>query len=230
MGGVLKTSVRRPRICAAISRPLYPSRGHLQPSPGLLHRWPGHLSLARFGSPQSTEAQNPIGRQVLTSLLTAHPSERLRAHSTFRLSGQPPAHQASAALLSVAGLETTAASGTPRFLHRRGSWSLSLPQLWRTNEGHRVAHRCRHPASFSTSGNRCGMKTLSPTRIFRVLRHAPYLCVLPLPKSLLPASSALVIVILSCGSQPLGTGCRELLSVAQSRHTSTPLLPTIEFP
>src|SRR5205807_9052499 len=63
LGGVLKTSVRRPRICAAISRPLYPSRGHLQPSPGLLHRWPGHLSLARFGSPQSTEAQNPIGRQ-----------------------------------------------------------------------------------------------------------------------------------------------------------------------
>src|SRR2546430_7106750 len=55
-------------------------------------------------------SQNPIGRQVLTSLLTAHPSERLRAHSTFRLSGQPPAHQASAALLSVAGLETTAAS------------------------------------------------------------------------------------------------------------------------
>src|SRR5205823_15064638 len=109
----------------------------------------------------------------------------------------------------VAGLETTAASGTPRFLHRRGSWSLSLPQLWRTNEGHRLAHRCRHPASFSTSGNRCGMKTLSPTRIFRVLRHAPYLCVLPLPKSLLPASSALVIVILSCGSQPLGTWCRE---------------------
>jgi len=64
------------------------------PSPGLLHRWPGHLSLARFGSPQSTEAQNPIGRQVLTSLLTAHPSARLRAHSTFWLSGQPPAHQA----------------------------------------------------------------------------------------------------------------------------------------
>src|SRR2546429_6865977 len=108
--------------------------------------------------------------------------------------------------------------------------TLFRSQLWRTNEGHRVAHRCRHPASFSTSGNRCGMKTLSPTRIFRVLRHAPYLCVLPLPKSLLPASSALVIVILSCGSQPLGTGCRELLSVAQSRHTSTPLLPTIEFP
>src|SRR2546429_4618740 len=55
-------------------------------------------------------------------------------------------------------------------------------------------------------------------------------CALPISKSLLPASSALVIVILSCGSQPLGTGCRELLSVAQSRHTSTPLLPTIEFP
>src|SRR5439155_23168271 len=97
-------------------------------------------------------------------------------------------------------------------------------------EGRRVAHRCRHPASFSTSGKRCRMKTLSPTRFFRVLRHAPYLCVLPLPKCLLPASSALVIVILSCGCQPLGSGCRELLSLAQSRHTSTPLLPTIEFP
>src|SRR5207247_10765224 len=152
----------------------------------------------------------PIVRQVLTSLLTSHPSEMLRAHSTFRLSGQPPAHQASAALLSVAGLETTAASGTPRFLHRRGSWSLSLPQLWRTNEGHRVAHRCRHPASFSTSGNRCGMNTLSPTRIFRVLRHAPYLCVLTLPKSLLPASYVLIIVILSCCSRFLGLESREL--------------------
>jgi hypothetical protein len=50
-----------------------------------------------------------------------------------------------------------------------------------------------------------------------------------LPKSLLPASSALVIVILFRGSQLIGTWCREWLSVAQSWHTSTPLLPTIEF-
>jgi hypothetical protein len=48
VGGVLEASLRWPRLCAAISRPLHPSRGHLQPPPGLLCRWPSHLSLARF--------------------------------------------------------------------------------------------------------------------------------------------------------------------------------------
>ena len=73
------------------------------------------------------------------------------------------------------------------------------------------------------------MKQLSLTPTLRVLRHAPYLSVLPLSKSLLPASSALVTVILSCGSQLIATWCREWLSVARSRHTFTPLLPIIEF-
>ncbi len=36
LGGVLETPLRWPRICAAISGPLHPSRGHLQSSPGLL--------------------------------------------------------------------------------------------------------------------------------------------------------------------------------------------------
>ncbi len=35
LGGLLETPLRRPRICAPISGPLHPSRGHLQPSPGL---------------------------------------------------------------------------------------------------------------------------------------------------------------------------------------------------
>jgi len=74
------------------------------------------------------------------------------------------------------------------------------------------------------------MRRLSLTRILRVLRHAPYLCVLPLPRLLVPASSALVIAILFHASHPIGTWCRELLCVAHPRHTSTPLLPTIEFP
>jgi hypothetical protein len=74
------------------------------------------------------------------------------------------------------------------------------------------------------------MKRLSLTRILHVLTHAPYLCVLPLPKSLLPPSSALVILILFRVGQLIHTWFRELLSVAPSRHTSTPLLPTIEFP
>ena len=73
------------------------------------------------------------------------------------------------------------------------------------------------------------MKRLSLTPILRVLPHAPYLCALPLPRSLVPASLALVIAILFSASQLIGTCGRELLSVAQPRHTSTPLLPTIEF-
>src|SRR5215472_12370503 len=55
LGGLLETPLRWPRIRAAISRPLHPSRGHLQPSAGFLRRWPSHFSLARFGGPQPTE-------------------------------------------------------------------------------------------------------------------------------------------------------------------------------
>src|SRR5437667_11478920 len=55
LGGVLETSLWGPRVCAAISRPLHSSRGSLQPSPGLLCRWPSHLSLARFRRPQQTQ-------------------------------------------------------------------------------------------------------------------------------------------------------------------------------
>src|SRR5271156_1613927 len=36
LGGLLETPVRRPRACAPLSGPLHPSRGHLQPSPGLV--------------------------------------------------------------------------------------------------------------------------------------------------------------------------------------------------
>jgi hypothetical protein len=46
LGGLLETSLRWPRICAALSGPLHSPCGHLQPSLGLLHRWPSHFSLA----------------------------------------------------------------------------------------------------------------------------------------------------------------------------------------
>ncbi len=49
--GVLETSLRWPRVRGALSRPLHSSRGHLQPPPGLLQRWPSHFPLARFSSP-----------------------------------------------------------------------------------------------------------------------------------------------------------------------------------
>ena len=37
---LLETPLRWSRLCAALSGPLHPSRGHLQPSPGFLYRWP----------------------------------------------------------------------------------------------------------------------------------------------------------------------------------------------
>src|SRR5229473_569586 len=40
LGGLFETSLWWSRICVAISGPLHSSCGHLQPSPGLSHRWP----------------------------------------------------------------------------------------------------------------------------------------------------------------------------------------------
>src|SRR5258708_26406141 len=43
LGRLLETSLRWPPICAAISRPLHPSRRHLQPSPSLFCPRPSGL-------------------------------------------------------------------------------------------------------------------------------------------------------------------------------------------
>ena len=59
------------------------------------------------------------------------------------------------------------------------------------------------------------MKRLSLTRILRVLRHAPYLCVLPLHQSLVPASSGMVIAILFVVASFLAHG---LASCSRSRR------------
>jgi CubicO group peptidase (beta-lactamase class C family) len=51
--------------------------------------------------------------------------------------------------------------------------SLALSQVWRPNEGRRAADGCRNPTSISTTGQRCGMKILSPlesSASFRPLR------------------------------------------------------------
>jgi hypothetical protein len=62
LGGLLETTLRRPRVCASLSRPLQPPRRHLQPSTGIVGRRPSHLSLARFGGPQSKETDDPLAR------------------------------------------------------------------------------------------------------------------------------------------------------------------------
>src|SRR5216684_3296705 len=55
---LLQTALRGPRICAPVSRPLHPPRRHLQPSTGIVGRRPSHLSLARFGGPQSKKTDD----------------------------------------------------------------------------------------------------------------------------------------------------------------------------
>ncbi len=62
LGGLRETALRWSRIRAAVSGPLHPSRGHLQPSPALVCGWESYFSLARFGAQQRTEAHDLIAR------------------------------------------------------------------------------------------------------------------------------------------------------------------------
>ena len=50
LGGLRETSLRWPPVCAPVSGPLHPSRGHLQPSSGLVYGGEGHLPLAGLRS------------------------------------------------------------------------------------------------------------------------------------------------------------------------------------
>src|SRR5258708_18620131 len=62
LGGLLKTSLRRPRACAPLSGPLHSSRSHLQPPPGLVCQRPRHVSLARFRPQHRPKINDPISR------------------------------------------------------------------------------------------------------------------------------------------------------------------------
>ena len=68
------------------------------------------------------------------------------------------------------------------------------------------------------------MKQLSLTPIFRALRNAPYLYVLPLPKSLVPASLDTVIAVLFVLARSLAHAVVSRSPWHSPRQTSTPLL------
>jgi integrase len=89
-------------IRAPVSGPLYPSRGHLQPSSGFVYERENHFPLARLCSPQRTEAHDLTDRRVPTPLPVAPAPQRVRADQELWLSGQPPTRHASASLLSIA--------------------------------------------------------------------------------------------------------------------------------
>src|SRR6266436_3068818 len=73
------------------------------------------------------------------------------------------------------------------------------------------------------------MKRLSPIRILRVFRPAPYLCALPRNGSPFPPSLTTFFTTLFRNSQLPRSYSHVSRSAAQPRHSSTPLLPTIEF-
>jgi hypothetical protein len=104
-------------------------------------------------------------------------------------------------------------------IHRRLSRSLALPEMRWTDEGHRKAHRCRNPTSFSSYGHGCGMKRLSLTRNFPASINAPDFYALRPHKSLLAASSTTLFRVLFRSTQLLSPWCRVWLSELQPPRT-----------
>src|SRR5258708_930832 len=171
---------------------------------------------------------------MLAPLPAASASARLRAYPALRFPGLPTALHDIAPMLPVVGCGTRSAYRRTHFLHRRRSRSLSLSQVWRTNEGHRTAHRCPNPASFSTTDQLCGMKLLSPTPTLRALPRATLLSASSENKFLLAASSTTVFTTPFSpapfhGGIFLGPGWEGSCPAAQLRRTSNPSLPTINF-
>jgi hypothetical protein len=157
--------------------------------------------LARFGPQQRTETLDSIARQILAPLPAAYSSERLRAYPALRFPGLPTAPHDIAPMLPVVGCGTRSAYRRTHFFHRRRSRSLSLSQVWRTNEGHRTAHCRRNPTSFSTTDQLCGMKPLSPTPTLRALPRATFFSAFSPNRSLRSASSTTLFKVLCRRSQ-----------------------------
>jgi Putative transposase len=167
--------------------------------------------------------------KFFTPLPAAYSSARVCAYPALRFPSLPTAPHDLAPILPVVGCGTRSAYRRRHFLHRRRSGSLSLSQVWRTNEGHRTAHRCRNPTSFSTSDQLCGMKRLSPTPTLRALLRATPLSASSKNEFLHARSATTVFTTPFHSSHFLGPRFDGSCSAAQLRRTSKPSLPTFEF-
>ena len=203
LGGVLETPLRWSRVCAALSGPLHPSCGHLQPSASLFCRWPSDLPLARFRPPTATHRF--VAQSILAPLPVASAPEGLRTHPPLRFLGVPTARQHLTDLLPVVGPSTRTRS-SPRALSRKPR-SLSLPQVWRTDEGHRMAYGCRNPVSVSSRDATGSMNPLSSTRIPHARPSALHPSASLRNKSSLAASSTTTPLILHRPNHLLGAPC-----------------------
>src|SRR5271155_830856 len=84
-----QAALRRPPTCAALSRPLHPPHGHLQPSPDFIGRREDLLPMARLCTRQPAAPHDPRCRPVPAPLLPAPAPPAIRAHPPLRTALQP---------------------------------------------------------------------------------------------------------------------------------------------
>ena len=91
MGRLRQTAIRRSRTGAALSRPLYPSRRHLQSSIARLRRRQRHVPLEGLCSRKHAAHDDHHRRRVHPPVPAARAPEGLCPHPALRLHGQLPA-------------------------------------------------------------------------------------------------------------------------------------------
>src|ERR1017187_9680435 len=127
----------------ALSRPLHPSRGHLQSSLVELRPRARHFPLERLRPRWQARHDDTWRHRVLTTLLSARATERIRAHPSLRVPPQSLAH------FPLGTIPTTAIQPS---LHTRRDWnlqrsggeffSLALPTLRRGHDRGCQIYRC----------------------------------------------------------------------------------------
>src|ERR1039458_1882186 len=90
MGGLRQATLRRTAPGDRVSRPLHPSRGHLQPASGSAARRPSFVSLERLPAPGTAQGNDGLRRGVHPPFPAACAAARLSAHPLLRLARQLP--------------------------------------------------------------------------------------------------------------------------------------------
>src|SRR5271170_4399492 len=131
--------LRRPLPCPALSRPLYPSHGHQQPSPDGLRWTTRQLPLAGLCPRQQAAHHDPRRPGVPAPLLPARAAQRLRAHPPLRPALQPLSQTAAAPGAHLArDPEPPATSSAPA----AGLRSLALSPLRKSHARRPALYRC----------------------------------------------------------------------------------------
>src|SRR6266851_2327201 len=122
---------------SALSRALYPSRRHLQPSPALGLRLRGRLPLEGLRARQQAAHHDPLAGGVPAPLPPPCAAQRLPPYPLLRLVGQPHPQTVVAALPPPAPPTTT---GNKCIFHEQAC-HLAVPSLPRPHARDRTTHR-----------------------------------------------------------------------------------------